>query len=72
MARAWRSSRPRRATDVTLTTQLSVERLYMLEQQCTVGGWEVGSGDGGQRRPPPSLLRCLHAVRACVRAFPTS
>lgn len=37
IARTWRSARPRLPTDITLVTQLSVERLYMLEQQC--GAW---------------------------------
>ncbi|PSC73160.1 Glycosyltransferase LARGE2 [Micractinium conductrix] len=35
--RMWLSNRQRNATDVSLVTQLSVDRLYMLEAQC--GSW---------------------------------
>jgi hypothetical protein len=59
--RVWRSARPRGPTDVTLVTQLSVDRLPALQLQCSVWGSAIAAAvyvpalDGAVLSPDPAL-----------------
>lgn len=68
--RMWLTGKQRNATDVTLVTQLSVDRLYMLEGQCGAWGSVISAAVHvtlvqvracAARRPPA----CLQPLCSC-------